>query len=871
MIATISGVLGLDIHEGSLTSAGLGASSERSPSSTCTSLRCLDVVIPQTGVYAGKSVSGFAFTFRDSKQDTQCSSATLYVKMKSRNRCISKPNLAIPMVGKLPGGETGLKGMASSRNVPNHLYVFGTTPQDALVGGCGREEQPGEVVGPANTSSGEDSLHGVLDTYIAALGMTGDDVRSSSLLEPSSLGSTPAQSARSSPRKDATHRSFSAQQEDRARATPANLLTPQQQTIPQPDRPVDSARENSREHGEQQGRLPSAAGIANLGMYSLSHRSEALRLLLEAHKEAKELSEKSSDGARAGLFSEQGVGVGKGSASRARGAGPVRPAGTRTPFAPVSTPSRPRRNDRPAGTVKDDEYVAGRTRPSSARGHQWPDNGSAPSSRAGSSTPKASLRVAGSSARGIGSGGAGAGSVTRPSAVSSSSSSRGTPSSAIAGGARALRSAGGTSSRMLGADVGAHAGSTARGGEAVSKSSGVKKKQKAAARDDEDQIRELLARALEDLGVRALGLSGGAGSERGGAGGDLDAELKWGMQQVEASREMHGQSIGHEDGQAEGEFVGWSGPPAADPELVERGGQPASLDLLDEAAGNEAAGAAGVLAALVHGGRGNSMTPPPPRAAWVDAVPARHSLSPPPRPLAPSTGPDGHPFLYADTRSCPNSAQGQTSVEDGAAAGLTPEGWGGGAPAADSGDGEGAYGQGVQLAHDQAKFDKQMRQLEVNMAEISRSVILSPGSEQQQTPANAVLHAELAPTNDLISDASLTSLSLGASSSLLALKRKQGASTGSVRRGVVGKVPKGPGKRAAPGDDADWTDLPVALRSGNVKGRLERALRSNRELRTRNVSKYSHPGICSWVGRQATREEGVCSRCCVARGLALGL
>jgi len=59
-----------------------------------------------------------------------------------------------------------------------------------------------------------------------------------------------------------------------------------------------------------------------------------------------------------------------------------------------------------------------------------------------------------------------------------------------------------------------------------------------------DRVRELLARAFEDLGMVDtleasgwVGIDAGAADGRDGAGGDLDGELKWGMQQVAAARE----------------------------------------------------------------------------------------------------------------------------------------------------------------------------------------------------------------------------------------------------------------------------------------------------------------------------------------------
>lgn len=63
---------------------------------------------------------------------------------------------------------------------------------------------------------------------------------------------------------------------------------------------------------------------------------------------------------------------------------------------------------------------------------------------------------------------------------------------------------------------------------------------------------------------------------------------------------------------------------------------------------------------------------------------------------------------------------------------------------------------------------------------------------------------------------SITSLSLGASSALVGIKG-----------GWEGRGGK---------SDKSWSDLPLTLKSGSVKGRLERALKNNRTLRLRNTS-----------------------------------
>ena len=51
----------------------------------------------------------------------------------------------------------------------------------------------------AAAGQGNESLHSILDTYIAALGLSGEDVNTSIVLEPGSLRSTPAHSERTSP------------------------------------------------------------------------------------------------------------------------------------------------------------------------------------------------------------------------------------------------------------------------------------------------------------------------------------------------------------------------------------------------------------------------------------------------------------------------------------------------------------------------------------------------------------------------------------------------------------------------------------------------------------------------------------------------
>ena len=112
-------------------------------------------------------------------------------------------------------------------------------------------------------------------------------------------------------------------------------------------------------------------------------------------------------------------------------------------------------------------------------------------------------------------------------------------------------------------------------------------------------------------------------------------------------------------------------------------------------------------------------------------------------------------------------------------------------------------------------FHQQMAVLEADIAEMSRSMIVSPCSQGGHT---TVTHPS-APQqllgggggagdtwqhDSIECSRSVTSLSLGASSALV-------------------------------GKDDSWSDLPLTLKSGSVKGRLERALKNNRTLRARNT------------------------------------
>ena len=111
----------------------------------------------------------------------------------------------------------------------------------------------------AAAGQGNESLHSILDTYIAALGLSGEDVNTSIVLEPGSLRSTPAHSERTSPAQPR-----------------ANVVLNVSNPSPQ-RRPLS--------HDDSMQRIKESVFAGNMAVAGLSGaggRSEALRLLLEA-------------------------------------------------------------------------------------------------------------------------------------------------------------------------------------------------------------------------------------------------------------------------------------------------------------------------------------------------------------------------------------------------------------------------------------------------------------------------------------------------------------------------------------------------------------------------------------------------------------